>query len=133
MTSTPLIILTGVLLLFLLLVFTISIIGKSRQDELREEEKRLQELDSQIRTKQVQLNSLQNQVLSNTVDKKTSLPHGTNQVLDIYDESNIKIPLDIIEELSYMNFHSEKEVFDYIENQRNYWTLEHRKKPYRKV
>ena len=133
MTSTPLIILTGFLLLFILIVFIVSMIGKSRQDELIEEEKYLQELESQIRTKEIQLNSLENQVLLNTVDKKTSLPNGINKVLDIYEQSNIKIQLDIIEELSYMTFHSDKEVFDYIENQRNHWKLENNKKVYRRL
>lgn len=66
------------------------------------------------------------------VDTSVSLSQIVIKVLDIYEESHIRIPADIIEDLSYMRFHDEKEVFTFIENQRNYWKLENTKKPYRK-
>ena len=56
-----------------------------------------------------------------------------NEVLDVYDQSNIKIPVDILEDMVVIIFDSEKEVFNYIENQRYYWKLENSKKPYKGV
>ena len=65
--------------------------------------------------------------------KETSFPIHINAVLDIYDDANIKLPLDIIEDLDYMNLETAKEAYDYIENQRLHWKLENTKKPHRKV
>lgn len=65
----------------------------------------------------------------NTLSGLTQLEE---RVLDIYVQSNIKIPFEIMEELRYLNLDSEDEIFNYIENQRLHWKLENSKKPYRK-
>lgn len=101
-----------------------------RNQELRE----LDEfLTFTIEKKKEQLNRLDERVERKTVDRQVGLTNATIKVLDIYQDSGIRIPADILEELSYMRFIEEKDIFDYIENQRHFWTLENRKKPYRKV
>lgn len=68
-------------------------------------------------------------------DKAYAKQYGTFQVehyreaLDVYERSGIKLPLDIIEELTFVDFLKTKEdVMDYIENQRSNWKLENSKK-----
>lgn len=89
-------------------------------------------LDKQLNEKMEQLSHLSRQVENQTIDKGMSLRMMEIRVLDIYEDSNIKIPTDIIEELHRMGLSNEKEIFDYIENQRYFWKLENSKKPYKK-
>ena len=117
------ILLTIILTVFLILVF--SIIPKRNQSikQINEAQETLNSLNKQIQQKQ--------QILTN----KPTINHFTqseNRVLDLYDHSNIRLPLDILEDLSTLSFQTEKEIFDFIENQRNYWKLENQKKPYKK-
>ena len=51
-----------------------------------------------------------------------------NKVLQEYERSGIKIPLDIVEELNYNNFDSEDQIKNFIQVQRNNWKLENNKK-----
>jgi len=99
--------------------------------------KELQELNEiltfTIDKKKEQLTKLDETLERKKLDRKTGLTNATIKILDIYQDSGIRIPADILEELSYMRFTEEKDIFDYIENQRHFWTLENRKKPYRKV
>src|SRR5690606_4863498 len=122
-----------IVFLFLIAVLLISVISSTRKESLKERELEIEWLEEQIEMKQNMLSKLTSQIESNTVNKKVNLPEITNEILDIYKDSNIKIPADIIEELSYMRLTNEKEIFDYIENQRYYWKLENTKKPYKKV
>lgn len=49
--------------------------------------------------------------------------------LDVYERAGIKIPLDIIEELSFIDpLKTKEEAINYIENQRANWKLENSKK-----
>lgn len=68
----------------------------------------------------------------NTPNELTGLTATEENVLDIYEQSNIKIPLEILEELRYLQLDDEEEIFMYIENQRLHWKLENSKKPYRR-
>ena len=86
-----------------------------------------------IDKKKEQLTKLDETLERKKLDRKTGLTNTTIKILDIYQDSGIRIPADILEELYYMRFTEEKDIFDYIENQRHFWTLENRKKPYRKV
>src|SRR5690606_20806218 len=73
---------------------------------------------------------IQNQLTNrNTL---TGLTRIEENVLDIYEQNNIKIPIDILEDLRHMNLDDEDEIFMYIESQRRHWKLENSKKPYRK-
>lgn len=66
---------------------------------------------------------------------KVNLPANIIPILDIYENSNIKLPVDVLEEVIRMSkrLDSDKMVFDYIENQRLFWKHENSKKPYKKV
>lgn len=58
----------------------------------------------------------------------TLLPQYTNDILDYYDNYNIKIPKDIMEDISHQHFKSNKDLVNYIESQRQHWKLENSKK-----
>lgn len=123
----------GMTLLFLLIVFIITMRGTSEVDNVKEQKQELNLLQSKLIAKRTELNSIEQAIQNKTIDRKSNLSNVVNEVLNIYEESNIRIPLDIIEELQYMDLTNEKQVYEYIENQRNFWTLENRKKTYRKV
>lgn len=121
------------LIAFLTILFIVSAIRNTRKESAREREEYLEELDKTIAFKMTQLNELTEQLETRRMDNKVSLPKAVNEVLDIYEESNIRIPADIIEDAAIMEFDDRKEIFDYIENQRHYWKMENSKKPYRRV
>ncbi len=123
----------GMFLLFLLIVFISAMWGTNEAEKVKDQKQELNILESKLIGKRSELLSLEQQLQNKTIDRKSNLSNVVNEVLDIYEESNIKIPLDIIEELQYMNLTTDKQVYEYIENQRNYWTLENRKKTFRKV
>ena len=122
-------ILATILILFLLLIFIVSIVGNNSKPNNHE----LKQLDTMIHEKRIELSQIEQQIKNKSYNRGNNLSNVVNEVLDIYEQSNIKIPLDIIEELQYMSLSDEKQVFEYIENQRNHWKLENNKKPYRKV
>lgn len=59
---------------------------------------------------------------------KYELSDTIEKVLNTYDQSGIRLPLDIIEELDYLNLTSEVEITEYIESQRIHWKYECMKK-----
>ncbi|QHJ75884.1 hypothetical protein [Bacillus phage SRT01hs] len=68
-------------------------------------------------------------------DKEYSIQTGKfvashyEEALEVYERLGIKIPLDIIEELTYLNgFRTKDEVMSYIETMRNNWKQENSKK-----
>lgn len=71
------------------------------------------------------------------MDNKDFKNSEINKVLDLYELSGIKIPLDIIEVLHDNNLieelqlYSFNDIYKFIENQRQYWKLENSKKPYK--
>lgn len=89
------------------------------------------DIDIEILEKQKQLSMLDNQIENKTIDRSVGLRKLEVKVLDMYDQSGIRVPADIIEDLNYMNLETEEEIFKYIENQRYYWKLENTKKPYK--
>ena len=52
-------------------------------------------------------------------------------VIDLYYKINIRLPYDILEELTFYNSKDKKEIFQFIELQRNHWKLENSKKMYK--
>lgn len=123
----------GMTLFFLLIVFIFAMRGTNEAEKVKEQIKELNILESKIIGKQAKLNSLEQQLQNKSIDRTSNLSNVVNEVLDIYDQSNIKLPLDIIEELQYANLSTDKQVYDYIENQRNHWKLENNKKTYRRL
>lgn len=74
----------------------------------------------------------ENEYQSTTINRTTNLRHSQEEVLNIYERSNIKIPVEIIEDLQYNDITEHDDIIDFIENQRHYWKLENTKKPYLK-
>lgn len=64
----------------------------------------------------------------NQPTQSTTMSPLVDTALDIYEESMIKLPLDIIEELSYTEFKNVDEVIKFIEMQRVNWKFENQKK-----
>ena len=116
-----------ILTVFLILVFSITPKSNHLSQEIMESQETLAELTYLIQQKENELNELPN---NNSINHFTQTQ---NRLLDLYDQSNIRLPLDILEDLSTLPFQSEKETFDFIENQRIYWKLENQKKPYKKA
>lgn len=115
-------------LLFFIVVLTLLAPKRNHlSKELMETEERLAELNYLIQQKENELNELS----SNKPINRLTITQ--NKVLDLYEQSNIRLPLDILEDLATQNLKTEKEIFDFIENQRNHWKLENQKKPYKKT
>jgi len=108
-------------------------IGNTRKESMKEREQEIEWLEEQIELRQHQLLNIEKELNNRKAGKSGTLSYVTEKVLDIYEKSNIQLSSDIIEELTYMRLTDEKEIFDYIENQRYYWKLENTKKPYKKV
>lgn len=123
--------LTGILIIFLLSILFIAIVAKRHERRTEEIEEYIVELDDKIHFKEQYIAKLNNQIHSRTIDKNVQLSNAEITILNIYEQSHIRIPADIIEELSFMKLTTEKEILDYIENQRNYWKLENTKRAYK--
>ena len=115
------------LLFFIIVVLYLTPKRNHLSQEIMESQETLAELTYLIQQKENELNELPN---NNSINHFTQTQ---NKVLDIYDNSNIRLPYDILEDLSTQNLKTEKETFEFIENQRNYWKLENQKKPYKKT
>ena len=115
------------LLLFIIVVLYLTPKRNHLSQEIMESQETLAELTYLIQQKENELNELPN---NNSINHFTQTQ---NKVLNLYDNSNIRLPYDILEDLSTQNLKSEKETFEFIENQRNYWKLENQKKPYKKT
>ena len=117
------------LLVLLLLGLTIAghTVKKSKENATYNKE-----LQKQIDFKQKQLEELKTQVENAKRDTRVYMNQATVKALDIYEQSNIKIPVDIIEDITNLNITDEKQAYEYIENQRHFWKLENTKKPYRR-
>lgn len=115
-------------LLFFIVVVTLLAPKRNHlAQEIMESQERLAELTYLIQQKENELNELSS---NKPINRFTQ---SQNRVLDLYEQSNIRLPLDILEDLSTQNLKTEKEIFDFIENQRNQWKLENQKKPYKKT
>lgn len=60
--------------------------------------------------------------------KSQQLQPELNNVLDYYEQSNVRIPSDIIEDASTRYFENENQALSYIEQQRNVWKNESMKR-----
>lgn len=116
------------LLFFIVVVVTLLAPKRNRlSHEIMVSQERLAELTYLIQQKENELNELSSNKPIN------HFTQSQNRVLDLYEQSNIRLPLDILEDLATQNLKTEKEIFDFIENQRNQWKLENQKKPYKKT
>lgn len=90
--------------------------------------KELNELEEQKKLLQYQIKEARTTLNNLTVAKETQLSNVVNDVLNVYDQVSIRIPKDIIEDLTYLDLKDHDEVQDFIENQRQHWKLENSKK-----
>jgi predicted PurR-regulated permease PerM len=104
---TTVIILTCVMFLFLLIIVYINQSNKQNK-QIQEEQEHHRE--------------------NNLLDTTVNLTKLEQQILDKYEQSNIKLPIDIIEDLSSMNLRTDYDIINFIEVQRRYWKLECQKK-----
>lgn len=118
-------------LLFVVTVFYFSGRNKINKMEKLEYDREIERLQQLIRQKQQTLAEINEQIDNRSIVNNIQLSRVESAVLDLYDESNIRIPVDIIEDLHHKKLSTEKEVMEYVENQRNFWKLENTKKLYK--
>jgi hypothetical protein len=124
----------GVLALSLILIIKANS-NKGEGDNWNNIEERANEitrLDAILSVKYKELIELNNQIESHQLDTNVSLTKNEVKALDVYEQSGIRIPSDIIEDMSNMRLNSVSEIMDYIEIQRAYWKLENTKKAFRR-
>jgi hypothetical protein len=93
----------------------------------------IERLNAVLDAKYQELIELNKQIEMHQIDTNVSLTKNEVKALDIYEQSGIRIPSDIIEDMSAMRLNSVNEMVDYIEIQRSYWKLENTKKAFRRV
>lgn len=76
----------------------------------------------------VKVNTINTQVQQNAVNPSTNLPEKLDKALDLYDSLGIRIPADIIEDLSTQQFNNIDHAINRIEIHRNNWKVENSKK-----
>lgn len=113
------------LLIFFIVLFLINNRNKDRTEEI-------ELLEMEIMAKEEYLLTLDNRIQNSSLDRGTGLTQTQIKVLDKYERSNIRIPVDILEELPYIVNLDEKDTLEYIEHLRNHWKLENSKKVYKK-
>jgi hypothetical protein len=104
------------------LTSTIIIIGTAKSRNLTQK----------INDKKKHLSELEEELKNNRAMQPTKLSKEENEILDIYENAGIRIPVDILEDLQNMKLTNTKDIFNFIEIQRRYWKLENMKKPFRK-
>ena len=123
-------------LIFILSVVIVSVIVIKKPKPSKEVETlgdEIERLNAVLDAKYRELIELNKQIEMHQVDTNVSLTKNEVKALDIYEQSGIRIPSDIIEDMSAMRLNSVNEMVDYIEIQRSYWKLENTKKAFRRV
>ena len=78
----------------------------------------------------IKLIKSKNHILENTILNQYNLTDNIDKIIELYHLNNIKLPLDIIEELEHNkeNLINDKIIISFIENHRYNWKLENQKK-----
>lgn len=119
------------LIVAILATFAIASRSKTNNKQLERIES---ELLASIEEKTEELEELEQIIEHRESRDAVQLHPNALKVLAIYEQSNIRIQLDILEELSYnVQLKTPYDIFSFIEQQRQSWKLENSKKPYRKV
>lgn len=117
-------IILGLFVVILVISFLIAIVSSSNNQNQRIT---LNDQINQLKLeKEKQIEHIQS--LSN-INKRYNMQTIVSNVLDDYDQSNIKLPADIYEDLSITPFTSEADVYTFIEQRRQVWKHETMKKP----
>lgn len=115
----------GIIITLFLLYLILTKLIKSEETV---EETYLNELDHDIEHAEKYLESLKKQIATTELVKETNLTTLENAVVDMYEQSNIKLPLEIIEDTHHMKLTSKDDIISYIETQRDLWKKENSKK-----
>lgn len=126
--SLPLVAMVGSLVILGSLAYYFSPKAYTRNDKY----KHLSMLDKAIEQKTIELYELRDRVEHNQIDPSYNLTMLELEVLDIYVNSNIRIPTEILEDMHRQKLEDYADIFKYIETQRNYWKFENQKKPFKK-
>lgn len=108
-------------------IIILSLLIDIKKNPTKHEQKRLEAIERQVELKQMDLARLEKQIENRTLNRSVNLTKLEIEVLNLYDMSNIRIPVDILEDLSNMNLSYEKDMIKFIETQRKYWKLENSK------
>jgi len=98
----------------------------------KDKEKTLKLLQNAIDQKSIELFNIRDRVENSKIDARYNLTRLEVRVLEIYDNSNIRVPVEIVEDLHLQQLEDEADIFKFIESQRKYWKLENSKVPFRK-
>ena len=98
----------------------------------REKETELKNLQKLIDQKTIELFNLRDRVENNKIDNTFNMTYLELEVLEIYENSNIRLPVEILEDLHLQKLEDYADIFKFIESQRKYWKLENSKVPFRK-
>ena len=117
---------TYITLLFFIIV--VLYLTPKRNKTILTQQKELTQLENTIQLKQKELSHLENKL--DTIKSPFSYSSQVTNALNLYQNSFIKLPADILEELSFFNdsFTSTTDVVTFIENQRNNWKIENTKR-----
>ena len=126
-------VLTFFSIFLIILIYFISVLHSTRIDRKMDHDMQLDALYQEQSRLENEIAKQRELLYQVRVDNVVKLPIMVNEVLNVYDQSNIKIPADILEDITVITFENAKEEFDFIENQRYYWKLENTKKPFKKV
>lgn len=116
----------GCLVALLLGIYLITVLRDTRLKKVEHIERQRDSLIKEIDELETKRQALE-------IDNTVMLPKNTINALDMYEQSNIRVPADILEELARRTFLNEQEVMGFIENQRHYWKLENSKKVYKRM
>jgi len=90
----------------------------SQRDSLKEE---MKELKKMIKVKQQELENLVHATEQAKRRTVTNLTVEQEEAIDLYERNGIRLPIDIIEELSYSNNVTYHSAVSFIEMQRKVW------------
>lgn len=110
------------------------VLNKRKDEKFNTELEEYEKLLDMIDDAEHRLENISDKILSKEINTTVNLTQNAIDVLNIYEQSHIRIPADIIEDLAEKNGHSlsKEDIFNFIENQRQYWKLENTKKVYEK-
>ena|SRR6185312_4179348 len=121
-------ILIGVLIIGLLLLISIKAFNNHRMNDIKADEEYLHYLDTEISKAERELNELKQVIINNHMNKDMRLTPMMMEVLDIYDDHAIKLPIDILEEVSRLYADDKTTLLEMVEVRRQHWKAECQKK-----
>lgn len=111
----------------MVIVFIAQVFANRNRVNFQQDMEQLNQIQNLLQAKQNELRSVNAQINSLSIDNSQQLPNNVVDVLDIYEQNGVKVPMEIIEDLCYYKFDEADKIFNYIETQRKAWKLENTK------